>query len=96
MTVLAFGQNNIIGSTKRTTMTIWNLVGSSVGGIIGSTIFRSQDAPTYGPGLYTTMAIQVLLLVVTVCSMLVFYIKNCNADRARRDIHGIKNWRYTL
>jgi hypothetical protein len=96
MAVLAFWQNNIVGSSKRGVMTVWNLFGSSIGGIIGSTIFRSQDAPAYSPGLYTVLALQALLLVITAISMAVFFMKNKKADNAGTVLHGIKGWRYTL
>lgn len=96
MTVLAYGQNNILGSSKRGVMTVWNLVGSSIGGILGSTIFRDKDSPTYGPGLYTTMAFQILLLIITALSMAVFHTRNRKADMAGEVLQCVTGWRYTL
>ncbi|KIW35964.1 uncharacterized protein PV06_11726 [Exophiala oligosperma] len=66
MVILTFGQNNTVGTNARMAISVANLAYSVTGGIIGSTIFRSQDAPTYGPTLYTTMGVQAALIVVRV------------------------------
>jgi len=46
------------------------------GRIIGSLIFRGEDAPTYGPGIYTTIGMCVYIWCVLVILIVVFKRKN--------------------
>ena len=48
--ILGYLQNNIAGQSKRAFATAIAIGGGGVGGIIASTVFRSQDAPAYRPG----------------------------------------------
>lgn len=50
--LLAFNQSNIIDSAARAVSSGVLIACGAVGGIIGSLIFRGQDAPSYGPGIY--------------------------------------------
>lgn len=50
--LLAFNQSNIIDSAARAVSSGVLIACGALGGIIGSLIFRGQDAPSYGPGIY--------------------------------------------
>ena len=49
-TVLAFAQNNIVGTSKRAVVSSIQVAFAAVGGIAASTVYRQQDAPKYLPG----------------------------------------------
>lgn len=48
--VLAFAQNNIVGTSKRAIVSCMQVAFGSIGGIAASTVYRQQDAPKYLPG----------------------------------------------
>lgn len=48
---LAWQANNIRGKWKRSFCNALLIMGGGIGGIVGSLVFRSQDAPTYRPGI---------------------------------------------
>jgi Major Facilitator Superfamily len=55
---------NTAGTTKKSiVMSLYN-AGSSAGNIVGPLLFNASDAPTYHPGLRSTLAIFVTLAVV--------------------------------
>jgi hypothetical protein len=47
---LAFAQNNIVGTSKRSVASALQVGFGAIGGIAASTVFRDQDAPRYVPG----------------------------------------------
>lgn len=51
-TLNAFQANNIRGQWKRAFSSASLVCGGGLGGIVGSLIFRSQDAPRYLNGIY--------------------------------------------
>ncbi|KAH7142772.1 major facilitator superfamily domain-containing protein [Dactylonectria estremocensis] len=53
--IIVFAQNNAPTRAKRSVSSGLQLTLGAVGGIIGSTVFRSQDAPTYTPGVITVL-----------------------------------------
>jgi len=55
--VLAFAQNNIIGTSKRAVTSGFQIGFGAIGGIAASTVFRQQDAPRYLPGYFTPLTI---------------------------------------
>jgi ethanolamine transporter EutH len=48
--VLAFAQNNIVGTSKRSVASALQVGFGAIGGIAASTVFRDQDSPRYFPG----------------------------------------------
>jgi len=94
--VLTFQANNIRGQWKRA-LTSATLVGAGgIGGIVGSTIFRSQDAPAYRPGMYGCLIASGLILVITAALMLKFHRANKRAAAGGKVIEGLEGFRYTL
>ena len=67
-----------------------------IGGIAGSLVFRSQDAPSYHPGIYAAIACNVLIVVVV--GVLSLYFRRCNrkAERGEMVIEGQVGFRYTI
>ena len=48
--VLAFAQNNIVGTSKRAVGSALQIGFGAIGGIAASTVYRDGDAPRYLPG----------------------------------------------
>lgn len=60
---------NTAGTTKKSIiMSLYN-AGSSAGNIIGPLLFNAKDAPTYFPGLRSTLAIFIALAVVVMLQL---------------------------
>jgi hypothetical protein len=67
-----------------------------VGGIIGGTVFRTQDSPEYIPGLITCFlaaGVTILSVAVTTTYMI---IQNRRQARGEIVIEGVVGFRYTL
>lgn len=94
---MSYQANNIRGQWKRAFCSA-TLVGfGALGGIIGSTVFRSEDAPGYVPGISVAMGSQVLILVIVGLLTLDIKRQNGKADRGEKILEeGDKNFRYTL
>jgi hypothetical protein len=81
----------IIGNTAGTTkksfiMSLYN-AGSSAGNIIGPFLFDSKDAPEYGPGLLSVLAIFIVLAVAIALQLVVLIGLNRRKERTRV-LHG--------
>lgn len=74
--VMSYQGNNIRGQWKRAFCSA-TLVGmGGVGGIAGSLVFRTQDAPTYIPGLWACIAASLLLITLVCILDVYFYFEN--------------------
>ncbi|KAL9020374.1 MAG: hypothetical protein Q9185_002348 [Variospora sp. 1 TL-2023] len=93
--VLTYQANNIRGQWKRAFCSA-TLVGmGALGGIVGSTVFRSEDLPTYVPGLSVAMGSQVLILLTVAALTLTFKANNKKADRGEKVLEDSPSFRYT-
>ena len=93
---MAYQANNIRGQWKRAFCSA-TLVGmGGVGGIAGSLIFRSQDAPGYFWGFIGTIVACCVVIITTLALTFVFWRRNKKADRGELIIEGIEEFRYTL
>ncbi|KAF9464980.1 major facilitator superfamily domain-containing protein [Collybia nuda] len=61
--ILAYASNNVVSQSKKSVQTALTVSFGGVGGIIASTVFRTQDSPRYLPGLGVTIGSQALLLL---------------------------------
>jgi len=95
-TALTYQANNIRGHWKRAFCSATLVGWGGIGGIIGSLVFRSQDAPAYHPGLYACLASQIIILIAVGALSIKFYLSNRRADRGELIIEGIEGFRYTL
>jgi len=93
---MAYQANNIRGQWKRAFCSA-SLVGfGGIGGIAGSLVFRSQDAPKYRPGIYAAIACNVLTIVVVVLLSLYFAMANKRARKGGKVIEGLEGFFYTI
>ncbi|KAG7005719.1 MFS-type transporter cnsO [Physcia stellaris] len=93
--VLTYQANNIRGQWKRAFCSA-TLVGmGALGGIVGSTVFRSEDSPTYVPGLSVAMGSQVVILLTVGALTVAFRLSNKKADRGEKVLEGSPSFRYT-
>lgn len=94
-TSLAYGQNQTARPEKCGVVAAASISGGAIGGICGSTIFRSQDAPQYLPGMWTTIVLQILYCVVTFSLSTYFKRQNRLADEGRKPaLEGVEGFRY--
>jgi MFS family permease len=94
--ILAYQANNIRGQWKRALCSA-TLVGfGGVGGIIGSSVFRDQDAPRYGPGIETCIIACGLVILLVVGLDFKFWKANQRAERGGKVIERQEGFRYTL
>ncbi|KAI6782780.1 uncharacterized protein J7T54_000923 [Emericellopsis cladophorae] len=95
-TVMAYQANNIRGQWKRAFASA-TLVGfGGLGGIAGSTVFRSQDAPQYIPGIWVCIGLNILIVCTTVMNTIIFRKQNAKADRGEVVLEGEASFRYTI
>jgi MFS-type transporter involved in bile tolerance (Atg22 family) len=93
--IIAYQANNIRGQWKRA-LTSATLVGTGgLGGILGTSIFRAQDAPTYIPGLIGCMIAFGLMILVTSLLTLKFWRANKSASRGGIILEGLEGFSYT-
>ncbi|KAK5175392.1 uncharacterized protein LTR77_000531 [Saxophila tyrrhenica] len=93
--ILTFQANNIRGQWKRALASA-TLVGTGgIGGIVGSTVFRSEDVPAYVPGIMTCMIASGLVIVITLMLEFKFWRANKRAAAGGKIIAGLEGFRYT-
>jgi hypothetical protein len=61
----------------------------------GSLVYRSQDAPTYHPGILTCIGLSSLGIVLVALLSIRFRYLNRKADRGEIVIAGLPGFRYT-
>jgi MFS family permease len=93
--ILSWQANNVRGQWKRALASATLVGAGGLGGIIGSTVFRSQDKPSYRPGIYTTILAAVLTVVISVMLEWKFYRANKRAAAGGKIIEGLRGFRYT-
>lgn len=59
-------------------------------------VYRQADYPRYIPGLWTTMALNIVSLVVLALMSLVFKKQNRRAEAGEIEIEGAPGFLYTL
>ncbi|CAL3966783.1 hypothetical protein PZA11_003270 [Diplocarpon coronariae] len=93
---MAYQANNIRGQWKRAFCSA-TLVGfGALGGIVGSTVFRSQDSPKYIPGVSTAIGSQVVVCLAVAALTFEFRRQNAMADRGEKVLEqGDASFRYT-
>ncbi|KAJ9659939.1 hypothetical protein H2198_002829 [Neophaeococcomyces mojaviensis] len=94
--VLTWQANNIRGQWKRALCSATLVGAGGIGGIIGGTVFRSQDAPKYIPGITACMLAAGLIVVIALVLDLKFIRANKRAAAGGKPIEGLPGFRYTL
>lgn len=95
-TVMVFQANNIRGTWKRAFSSASMIAFGGIGGITGSLVFRSKDAPKYLPGIYCCLTANGVILLVTTAMVLHFLRRNKAANEGRRVIEGLPYFRYAI
>ena len=88
--------NNIRGQWKRAFCSATLIGTGGIGGIAGSLMFRSQDAPAYRPGMYASLGCAGLTLVVICINTWYFKRENAKADKGLKVLQGHPDFRYTV
>ncbi|KAK6536423.1 hypothetical protein TWF281_000660 [Arthrobotrys megalospora] len=91
-----YQSNNIRGQWKRAFSSTIMVSMAAVGGIIGSLVFRPQDAPNYRPGLYTCFTGAALTMVLTLGLIIYFKWANKKADRGEKILEESESFRFTI
>jgi sugar phosphate permease len=95
-TSIAFLVNNIPGSGKRAVAVAMMTMQGGMGGIIGSLVFRSQDAPRYRPGFFVCIGGMALSVLASSFLWLYFQRQNEKAEKEGEVLEGVPGFRYTL
>ncbi|KAK4495208.1 hypothetical protein PRZ48_013537 [Zasmidium cellare] len=90
---LTYGQNQIARLEKKGVVAAAMISAGAIGGVCGSTIFRDQDSPLYLPGMWATIALQMLHIVITFCMSMYFKRQNAKAERGAV-LEGVTGFRY--
>lgn len=94
--VLTYQANNIRGQWKRAFCSATLVGAGGIGGIIGSTVFRDQDAPGYVPGIEACMIANGLCIVIVLLLSFKFQRANKRAERGGKVIEKQPGFRYTI
>jgi sugar phosphate permease len=94
--IIIFGQNNAPTRTKRSVSSGLQLTLGAIGGIMGSTVFRSQDAPTYTPGVIAVLCCTGG--IITLSALLAWHLHRQNQLRKETGcaLEGQEGFLYTL
>ena len=94
--MLAFNQSNTLGAANRAMSSGLLIACGAIGGIYGSLIFRGQDAPGYGPGIYTTMGLCVYNLAALAALIMIFRKRNKRMERGELVEGAPEGYRFSL
>merc|ERR1711939_1144108 len=94
LAILGFAGN---GGVRYFGVFLATLVGfGALGGIVGTTTFRSEDRPDYVPGISVAIGSQILILILVGFLTLDFKRQNAKADRGEKVLEeGNEHFRYT-
>ena len=94
--VLTWQANNIRGQWKRALCSATLVGAGGIGGIVGGTVFRTQDAPSYVPGIIACMISAAMIIIFSLLLNLKFWRANKRAASGGKIIEGLEGFRYTL
>ncbi|KAK5192635.1 hypothetical protein LTR99_009611 [Exophiala xenobiotica] len=92
----AYAHNNLVGQLKKGLAMAMMTMGGAFSGIIAGNAFRSQDAPGYRPGLWMSIAFNILYGILIAKNIFLFRRQNRRADRGEIVLLGQPGFRYTL
>ncbi|KAF1836511.1 phthalate transporter-like protein [Decorospora gaudefroyi] len=81
--ILAYQSNNIRGQSKRSVGSALQIGFGAIGGILASTTFKQEDAPTYITGLWVTAGLQFYILIVLSGTTTYFLKRNKLVEQSR-------------
>lgn len=92
---MTYQANNVRGQWKRALTSATLIGGGAIGGIIGTTVFRAQDAPGYRPGILTCLLANALIILITAALTLKFWRANARVKAGGKMIEGQPGFLYT-
>ncbi|KAJ5689711.1 MFS general substrate transporter [Penicillium macrosclerotiorum] len=92
---MAYQANNLRGQWKRAISSAIFVGFGASGGMTGSLIYRSQDSPTYHPGILTCIGLSVTIIVIVTLLSSRFYVLNRKVARGEHVIDGLPGFQYT-
>ncbi|KAK6378855.1 hypothetical protein LTS17_006558 [Exophiala oligosperma] len=93
--VMVYQANNIRGHWKRAFCNASLSSLGGIGGIAGSLVFRSEDAPDYVPGITACLVANGLTLLLVGLMTIFFYVRNHQAARGDFILENLPGFRYT-
>ncbi|KAJ5577849.1 uncharacterized protein N7459_006813 [Penicillium hispanicum] len=91
----AFMANNVAGQWKRVATAATVSAFNGLGGVAGSFIVRSQDAPQYLLAIWVSVGSHILLILIVGAFTLYFYVANRHQRDDIKVIEGVTGFRYT-
>ena len=92
--VISFASSATVDNGRRGVYVALQTAWGAVGGAIASVVYRQAQAPTYGDGIKTTLALTALLAVMTTLQAFYYKKRNAQADAGELVIYGIPAFRY--
>lgn len=96
ISLLIHHSNNVRGQWKRALTSATLVGGGSIGGIIGTTVFRAKDAPNYRPGVEACLIANALIVAIVAWLSFKFNRANKRVDAGGKAIEGLAGFKYTL
>ena len=93
---LSWQSNNVRGQWKRALTSALSVGAGGIGGIVGGTVFRTQDAPHYHPGIIATLIANFLMILISLALILKYHRANKRAEGGMDLVEGLESFRYTL
>jgi tellurite resistance protein TehA-like permease len=93
--MMTYQATNIRGQWKRAFCSAIFVGMGGVGGIAGSLVFRSQDAPEYVFGIYACIVADCLVIVTVLIMTWVLMSENKKQARGEKILEGEPGFRYT-
>lgn len=93
---LTWQANNVRGQWKRAVTSALAVGAGGVGGIVGGTVFRTEDAPEYHPGVISTLLANSLMVFISLLLILKYKRANKRAASGGKPIEGLASFRYTF
>lgn len=90
----AWQMNNVTGQWKRATVAAAVSGCNALGGIAGSYIFRSSEAPWYPTAIWVSIGSHILIIVIVVGCGSLFWRANRRARAGKGVIEGVDGFRY--
>lgn len=91
----AYQANNITGQWKRATVAAAVSACNGLGGIAGSYIVRSDEAPRYMTAIWISIGSHILMISIVVVCTVLFWWANRRQSRSGKVIEGVVGFRHT-
>lgn len=92
---LTYQANNIRGQWKRALCSASLIGAGGIGGVIGTTVFRAEDAPNYVPGIIACMLCHGLNFLICAALTWMFWRANKRAEKGEIVLEKLPGFRYT-